>query len=97
MSLVLRVREGGLVWMAPLCSSFVFPDSSRTKRKAGAFEGDPNYRPVLLGNAMVMVAIFLAATAVSREVHFAIENPAGSTLWSFSRLFTDFLDRKAHN
>ena len=27
LSVVLRVRPAGLVWMGPLCSSFVFPDS----------------------------------------------------------------------
>ncbi len=40
LELTQRLREGGLLWLAPLCSSFVFPDSSRTQRKAGQFDGN---------------------------------------------------------
>jgi hypothetical protein len=35
-----RLRPGGLLWLAPLCSSFAFPDSSRCQRKKGDFDGN---------------------------------------------------------
>ena len=38
LNLVLRLKPGGLLWMAPVCSSFVFADSSHTKRTNAAPE-----------------------------------------------------------
>ena len=39
LSLVLQVRKGGLVWMAPVCSSFVFMNSSNTARRVERLVG----------------------------------------------------------
>ena len=89
--LVLRLRPGGLLWMAPLCSSFAFPNSSKCKRTAADFKGDASYYPVEQGNYMAMAAMFFAQVALCRSVHLAIENPAGSTFWSFVKEFSNFL------
>ena len=78
--LVLRLRAGGLLWMAPLCSSFVFPNSGKCKRNASNFGGDTSYLPVEQGNYMAMVAMFFALVALCRDVHIA-----------FVREYTDFL------
>jgi hypothetical protein len=88
LSLVCRLRPGGLLVEAPVCSSFVFPDSARTKRKAGDFTGDETYLPVRQGNSSAMVAVFLLLVAVGRGCHVLLENPAGSTLWSYIKQFT---------
>ena len=37
----MRLRPGGLLAMAPVCSSFTFPNISRTKRSSQDFSGDP--------------------------------------------------------
>ena len=92
LGLVLRLRPAGLLWMGPLCSSFVFPDSSHCKRKASNFDGDTTYPPVSQGNLMAVIAAFLVQVALARGVHAAIENPAGSTFWSFIRGYCKLLD-----
>lgn len=80
--LVWRLRVGGLLWLAPLCSSWVFYNVSRTKRcKANGYMGDAAYAPVRDGNLMAEACIFLIKLAVSRGVQFAIENPRGSYIW----------------
>jgi len=91
--LVCRLRKGGLLVEAPVCSSFVFPDSANTKRKAGEFSGDETYRPVSQGNCGAMIATFLLLVAIGRSCHGLLENPAGSTLWSFIRQFTQALQK----
>ena len=92
LGLVLQLRPAGLLWMGPLCSSFVFPDSSKCKRKASNFDGDTTYPPVFQGNLMAVIAAFLVQVALARGVHAAIENPAGSTFWSFIRGYCKLLD-----
>ncbi len=60
---VLSVVEGGLVWLAPVCASFVWMNSSNTKRRKGHEEGDESYTPVHEGNLQAQVAGFLMALA----------------------------------
>jgi len=93
LDLVCRLREGGLLIEAPVCSSFVFPDSARTKRKTGHFTGDETYVPVMQGNLGAHIAVFLLLVAMGRQCHGLLENPAGSTLWSYIRQFTRALQK----
>ena len=81
--LVLRLGEGGLLAMGPDCSSFTFPNSSRHKRKVGAECGDLQYSPVILGNLMAVIALFLCQLAVARRVHVGLENPPDSYIFRF--------------
>ena len=90
--LVKRLRPGGLLWTAPLCSSFVFPNSANHKRKKDNFNGDTDYPPVAIGNLMAAIATFLIQVALIRGVHAGLENPSGSTLWSFIRQYCKILD-----
>lgn len=83
MSQVLRLRPGALLAMAPVCSTFVFPNTSNTKRSSKCWQGDESYLPVQHGNLMAREAAFLMCAAVARDVHFFIENPAGSMIFSF--------------
>jgi hypothetical protein len=80
---VLRLRPAGLLGMAPVCSSFVFPNSSNTRRTRTRWQGDEEYPPVQRGNLMAQEAAFLMCVALARDVHFFIENPAGSTMFSY--------------
>ena len=85
-ALVLRVRPGGLVWMAPVCSSWIFlnlKNTQRTKPSGPKFSGNTKYVPVRDGNLMAQIAAFLFLVAVSRGVHAVIENPAGSMMFSY--------------
>ena len=66
LSYVARLREGGLLWLAPVCSSFAFPNISNTKRSAADYNGDPTYEPVATGNLMAELAGFLMRLAFER-------------------------------
>lgn len=83
LNLTMRIRPGGLLAMAPVCSSFVFANMSNTKRKRGHLEGDTSYLPVSNGNAMALAAAFLFQVAMSRDVKTSLENPAASLMFSF--------------
>jgi hypothetical protein len=85
---VLRLRKGGLLWMAPVCSSFVFANSANTKRTSENVIGDETYEPVLLGNLMARAAAFLMAVAAARGVEAAIENPASSMIFRYPPMHT---------
>ena len=83
---VLSMREGALLWMGPVCSSFVFMNSSRCKRTLQNPMGDVDYRPVAEGNLHASVAAFLYALACLRGILPVVENPAGSLIFRFPTL-----------
>ena len=86
LNLVLRVCAGGLVWMAPVCSSWIFLNLKNTKRTKVAgprFGGNTRYLPVRHGNRMAEMAAFLFLVAVARGVHVVIENPAASMMFNY--------------
>ena len=83
-NLALQLRVGGLLWMAPVCSSFVWLGLSHSKRCAeNDFRGDHTNEKVQEGNSFGEIAAFLLSLAWARGVHVSIENPPGSTLWKF--------------
>ena len=86
LSLVLRLRPGGLLWMAPVCSSWIFlnlKNTMRTKVRGPKFRGNLKYLPVRHGNLMAEMAAFLFLVAAARGVHAVIENPACSMMFSY--------------
>ena len=86
LNLVLRLRPGGLLWMAPVCSSWIFLNLRCTKRtEVGGprFQGNLRYLPVQEGNRMAEMAAFLFLVAVCRGVQAVIENPASSMMFNY--------------
>lgn len=83
LKLVMRLKPGGLLAMAPDCSSFVFGPSSQSGRKKGNFEGDTTRAFVQKGNLQATVAGFFLTLAIVRELEAFIENPSGSTMFSY--------------
>ena len=83
LGLVMRLREGGLLWQGVLCSSFVFANSKLHGRRRGSPEGDATYPPVAVGNLMADIAALFLLLCLKRGVDCAIENPAGSQLFSY--------------
>ena len=83
---VFRLRTGGLLWEAVVCSSFVWANVSNTKRSIDNPFGDVAYEPVAQGNAMANIAAFLMAVASSRGVEVCLENPAASTIFRYPPL-----------
>ena len=78
---IMRLRIGGLLIMAPVCSSFVFANSVMTRRTNAAPEGDGTYGPVKDGNFMALVAAFFFIVASHRETYVFWENPLNSFMW----------------
>ena len=59
-ALVLRLKIGGLLWLAPVCSSFCWLSLSQTKRSPeNDFRGDQTNENVREGNRGAEVATFL--------------------------------------
>lgn len=81
LSAVLRLRPKGLLWMAPVCGSFVFMNSSNCQRTKENPEGNAAYGPVQDGNRMAMIAAFFYALAVLMDVKPVIEQPSGSMMF----------------
>ena len=81
---VLSLVSGGLLWMAPVCSSFGFMNSSNCKRSAAnSWRGDETYESVQDGNLGADIACFLFWLAWARGVEVAMENPSKSAFWKY--------------
>ena len=81
------MRVGGLLWLAPICSSWVWLNVSMTKRSAeNAYHGDPTCKPVQEGNLIATICAFLLELAIARMVQAALENPPRSYIWRFPPL-----------
>ena len=83
---VLAIQPGGLLWMAPVCSSWVFLNSCNCQRSKEHPEGSTGYKPVQEGNRMASMAAFLFAVAILTGVHPVVEQPAGSIMFRFQPL-----------
>lgn len=83
---VMRLAPAGLLWMAPVCSSFNnFLNQVNTQRRsAQGYTGATNYQPVREGNAMARIAVFLFTVAWARMVEAVIENPVDSVLFKYT-------------
>ena len=94
MGLVLRLREEALFTAAPICSSFVFPNSAGHARKASNdYEGDKSKQYVLDGDTVAMGTIILFDVAIHRNIDPLLENPPRSFLWKYSPV-KEFLERE---
>jgi len=60
LTLVATLRVGGLLWLAPVCASWIWLNLHRTQRRsANQYWGDSTYHAVRLGNHLATVTIFL--------------------------------------
>ena len=84
LSLVLRLRAGGLLWLAPVCSSWGWMNAARCKRNASNnYEGDTTVQAVSVGNIMARPSAFLTMVAALRDVRVGLENPVGSKIFKY--------------
>lgn len=89
-SYVMRLRVGGLLHMAPVCSSFVFANSSNCLRSGPDFEGNLLYDAVIAGNLMATISGFFMLLAHCRGVHASAENPSSSMYFSYKPMVDVF-------
>jgi hypothetical protein len=83
-TMIMRLRPGGLLGMAPTCSSFVFANVANTKRsQENGFAGDPGYSKAAAGNFEAQLAFFFMCLSVARGVHAFLENPSGSYMFKY--------------
>lgn len=95
-SLVQRLVPSGLLWMAPVCSSFTFVNSANCQRCEGnRFRGNTLYEPVRKGNLMADACAFLFALSWCRGVEVCVENPSQSAIFKYPTLqrVTDAINR----
>ena len=86
LDLVFRLRVDGLLWFAPVRSSFCWASQRWMQRsKHNLWQGHPGNRHVADGNVIGAAALFLAPIAYMRGVWACVENPPQSRIWSFLR------------
>ena len=86
-TLVGRVKEGGLVHFAPVCSSWLWLCLSQTKRqRSSRYGGDLQSKLVQEGNSIADAAAVLFKLAHSRGVSVTLENPARSFMFQYGPL-----------
>ena len=79
-ALVATLRKGGLLWLAPVCGSWIWLNLVRTQRRLdNQYWGDLTYNPVLIGNHLATVTIFL--------MRFAFRHLAAHIIIQFHILF----------
>jgi hypothetical protein len=81
--LIMRVVEGGLLLMSPVCSSFVFCNSKNTCRNKHNYAGNEEYGPVRDGNKMAQVCAFFLLLGQQRALFVLMENPSGSMIFGY--------------
>ena len=86
-TLVGRVKEGGLVHFAPVCSSWLWLCMSVTKRKKSSrYVGDLQSTVVQQGNAITDAAAALFKLAHIRGCCCVLENPVRSVMFHYGSL-----------
>jgi hypothetical protein len=78
---VMRLKAGGLLWLAPPCKNWVFLSSPQHKRKkSNGFLGEnPNFTSKE-ANSLLYIMAAVIRLAVARGVHFILEQPIDSQM-----------------
>ena len=80
--MALSIHAGGVMWLAPPCSSWVFLARHSTGRHL-AVQGDVTLANTVVQNAMAERVSFLLYVLHLRGVHWIVEQPASSILWDY--------------
>ena len=91
-TMIYSVCRGGLVWIAPPCSTWVWMSRSSTGRsdKSHGPLGDPDNENVQRQNVLVARMCYLLALCWARGVYFIIEQPSSSVMMKHPRLVKFF-------
>ncbi len=76
------IRPGGVLWMAPPCSSWVWIHWGTTGRHFAA-TGDTTCPEVVQQNALAERVVLLMEILRARGAHYINEQPASSKLWEY--------------
>ena len=78
--LVLRVKEGGMIHLAPPCSTFVWVNRGTSGRSRERPEGRTQIKGVALANLIAVRCVLLVLLAMARKVHWILEQPSSSVM-----------------
>ena len=85
--LVIRLKQRGLLWLAPMCSSFCWLSLSVMKRRRNNnYMGDELVPAVVEGTLAAKASAFLMTLAYVRGVDSVLENPVDSSMFPMFRL-----------
>lgn len=82
LSLVLRLKVGGLLWAAPPCQMWTWMSSSVHRRTKRNPRGDRSLSSVREANNIARITAGLVKLAVSRKARVCVENP-GPRIFSY--------------
>ena len=80
---VARVATGGLVWLGPPCSSWIWLSRRSTKRKKSDVQGDATVASVAEANKLAHVVADVIRTCHALGVYFVVEQPNTSLLFDY--------------
>ena len=83
LELTLRLATSGMLWMAPVCSSWIFLNLKNTMRQKDIW-GNRSCQIVREGNAMATTASFLFLVSWARGAFAAMESPVSSFFFKCS-------------
>ena len=96
-TLVGRVKDGGLVHFAPVCSSWLWLCMSQTKRRpTSRYVGDLQSKVVQVGNAIADAAAVLFKLAHTIGLSVTLENPVRSVMFKYGSLVDCLADIPLH-
>ena len=84
--LTLRVKPHGSIWLAPVCSTWVWVGRFGSGRTSANARGNVLNHRIRLGNMMVVRCVVIMLLAWARGVHLWLENPSGTLIHEFSPL-----------
>ena len=88
LTLVLRLRPGGLLFCGLPCNSFAYISAGTHQRDADNLWGNQDQPLVHLGNLIAARSTLLLMVALARCAVWALENPARSRVCLFPYLVT---------
>ena len=94
LTLIASIVPGGLLWLAPQCSTWLgFLSQKHMKRNSqNEFWGDRGRTDVVDANTCACLVAFFIAWADALGVRYCIENPPTSLLWKFPPLAERLLE-----
>ena len=95
--MILRIKEGGLFVLGPPCSLWVFFSSSVHQRTKHNIHGNIHNPLIRRSNHLARVVAGLIRLAVHRKVHFIIEQPVDSQLFSFPAIARTMKKAQPHS
>ena len=81
LTIIMRVRKGGVCWFAPPCSSWVWMSRASTGRAESRPLGNDDRANVRIQNILVSRVTYLLHLCWARGAHFLIEQPASSVMF----------------